>query len=530
MIAKNLDLQFNIFRLQFWFGQIDGRPVSLFRILFAGWLLKDTLLKFFLVDTFYSNQGVLPYETMSIISNPQRFTLLDSFNETWMVYALLCVWVVTLLLMIAGYRTRLVTILNFIFVLSFLERNLFIGSSADTVFRVMSFWLMFVPAGEHYSIDALRNRKQRGGAGTDSLPRTIFAFPVRMLQMQFALVYIFSFLIKVQYPAWTTGNALFYSLQMSLYVNPIGEWFTQIVPYGILIYLTYFTLLMEGAFLLFVFSPIWQPTMRQLGLLLGIMLHVGIAIFMSIPNFSAIMIICYSLFLLPDWMDTFEKYLLLIVSRLPVLRWAAEHLLPKPGYHEQNDAASETDLGSSERVLRQSQKRTSVQIVLSCVLGVLFLLVLWWNFGTLNLRTESGEKLIDYPPGFADFVIKITGLRQRWMMFLVYPEGSYGWVSVSGEFADGSTHDLLTGDVEAETWYKTADQIGAWRKYSSNLWNYKSPEMMTAFAEFHCGRFADQEIVSLKLVYNYRIFHYPDEAPNPVNQRTMLIHSCTTAT
>src|SRR5690606_27792252 len=130
MSAKNLEPHFNIFRLQFWFGQIDGRPVSLFRILFAGWLLKDALLKFFLVDIFYSNHGVLPYETMSIISNPQRFTLLDLFNETWMVYALLCVWVVILLLLITGYRTRLMAILNFIFVLSFLERNLFVGSSA----------------------------------------------------------------------------------------------------------------------------------------------------------------------------------------------------------------------------------------------------------------------------------------------------------------------------------------------------------------------------------------------------------------
>lgn len=524
MSAKNLEPHFNIFRLQFWFGQIDGRPVSLFRILFAGWLLKDALLKFFLVDIFYSNHGVLPYETMSIISNPQRFTLLDLFNETWMVYALLCVWVVILLLLITGYRTRLMAILNFIFVLSFLERNLFVGSSADTVFRVMSFWLMFVPAGNHYSIDALLQQK----AGTATLPRTIFAFPVRMLQLQFALVYIFSFLIKVQYPAWATGNALFYSLQMSLYVNPIGEWFVQTVPYGILIYLTYFTLLMEGAFLLFVYSPFWQPTMRQLGLLLGVMLHVGIAIFMSIPNFSAIMIICYSLFFLPDWMDTFEKYLSLIVSRFPVLRRAAELLLPS--YHEQNATASETQLGSSERVLQPSQKGRSVQIVFSSVLGALFLLVLWWNMGILNLRDESGERLINYPSGLADFVVKITGLRQRWTMFLVHPEGSYGWVSVSGEFADGSTHDVLTGDVEAETWYRTSDQMGAWRKYSTNLWNYKSPEMMNAFADFHCRRFADQEIVSLKLVYNYRAFHYPDEAPNPVNQRTMLVHNCTAAT
>src|SRR5690606_18816667 len=180
--------------------------------------------------------------------------------------------------------------------------------------------------------------------------------------------------------------------------------------------------------------------------------------------------------------------------------------------------------------LQPSQKGRSVQIVFSSVLGALFLLVLWWNMGILNLRDESGERLINYPSGLADFVVKITGLRQRWTMFLVHPEGSYGWVSVSGEFADGSTHDVLTGDVESETWYKTVDQMGAWRKYSTNLWNYKSPEMMTAFADFHCRRFADQEIVSLKLVYNYRVFHYPDEAPNPVNQRTMLVHNCTAAT
>lgn len=518
MTTKHLHPHFNFFRREFWFGQLDSRSLSLFRILFAGWLLKDTLLKFFLVDIFYSNHGVLPHETMSRISNPQRFTLLDMFNETWMVYALLCLWVVVLLLMIIGYRTRLVTILNFVFVLSFLERNLFVGSAADTVFRVMSFWLMFVPAGEHYSVDALR---RRGKGDTESSPRMIFAFPVRMLQLQFVLVYIFSFLIKVQYPAWTTGNALFYSMQMSLYVNPIGEWFMQTMPYGMLVYLTYFTLVMEGAFLLFVFSPVWQPTLRQLGLLLGVMLHAGIGVFMSIPNFSAIMMICYSLFFLPEWMDALEKYVRLAAARLPGLRRMMPSLLYRPG-----DAAQSDSINPEQQILQPARQGRAGYRVLASVLGALFLLVLWWNMGTLNLKTDTGQRVIEYPTGIADSVLRITGLRQRWMMFLVQPEGAYGWVSVPGAFADGSTHDLLAGDVDSETWYRTVDQMGAWRKYSTNLWNYKSTEMMTAFAEFYCRQFADQEVVSLKLVYNYRVFHYPDEDPNPVNQRTLFLHDC----
>src|SRR5262249_37144665 len=134
---------YNTFSLNYWFGRVDSRPLSVLRILYAGILLKIALYHIPITSIFYTDNGVYPRWTMLAYERVERFSLMDSLSQDWMVYLFWAVWIVVLILLLVGYRTRLISIISFILLMSVLERNTYLISGSDMVLRVMSFWLMF---------------------------------------------------------------------------------------------------------------------------------------------------------------------------------------------------------------------------------------------------------------------------------------------------------------------------------------------------------------------------------------------------
>ena len=87
-------------------------------------------------------------------------------------------------------------------------------------------------------------------------------------------------------------------------------------------------------FTVFVFLPVLQPWARASGLLLTAALHLGIALTMSIPDFSVVMWISYILFFEPSWVLWLERHLrrlfqLVFLFPLNVLALIANFILPK---------------------------------------------------------------------------------------------------------------------------------------------------------------------------------------------------------
>ena len=52
--------QYNFLRLDYWFGQVESRPLSLFRIFFGLLVLKNALYSIPLAQLFYSDEGIVP--------------------------------------------------------------------------------------------------------------------------------------------------------------------------------------------------------------------------------------------------------------------------------------------------------------------------------------------------------------------------------------------------------------------------------------------------------------------------------------
>lgn len=257
-----------------------------------------------LTEVFLSDQGVFPRETMFEVARRYRFSLLDHVGSPELVQLFFIVWIAVLVLLGVGWKTRLMTIINFILVLSIHERNLFILNGGDTLLRLLGFWMIFLPAGAYYSLDAFQQRaKQYRRTGqladirVESSPRMMWAFPLRIIQLQVACVYVFSAMTKLIGYRWMNGEAIYLAFQLEPYRRPLALWIVENIPEQMMFGITLGVVLLETTWILLVFSPILQPLLRRLALLAGVALHTGIATAMVIQNFSQMLLSSYLLFL-----------------------------------------------------------------------------------------------------------------------------------------------------------------------------------------------------------------------------------------
>lgn len=308
--------QYNPLKQSYWFGQADGRPIAIFRVLFGLVLLKHALYHVPIAGALFSDSGIFPrWVLYQGLVRPDRVSILDSLGADWSVTLFFAAWAVIAICLTAGYRSSLMAILNFIFILSVHERNPWLLNAADTILRVISFWILFIPLGQSYSVDAVLRRwhsfQSSGRLAVLQVPgnaSTVFAFPLRVLQLQIGLIYVFTAVLKIPGDQWRNGNAIYQTLQLQTSTLPTADWLFAVSPLWVLQVLNYFSLFAEWGFFPLVFSPFGQPAFRILGLALGAAFHTGIAALMSVPNFL-VLVFSYVLFFEGAWIGTIDTRL-----------------------------------------------------------------------------------------------------------------------------------------------------------------------------------------------------------------------------
>ncbi|MFJ6211999.1 HTTM domain-containing protein [Streptomyces sp. NPDC092296] len=104
-----------------------------------------------------------------LLAGNHSFTVLPWSNGGWwfeLVYhlAILAAVAVTL-----GWRTRAMTVLYMLGVLSIQNRNVFVGDGGDNVIHLMAIYLVFTRCGQVWSLDARRARRGAGDGRTGVL-------------------------------------------------------------------------------------------------------------------------------------------------------------------------------------------------------------------------------------------------------------------------------------------------------------------------------------------------------------------------
>jgi uncharacterized membrane protein YphA (DoxX/SURF4 family) len=217
---------------------------------------------------------------------------------------------VTCALFALGWRTRAVSVLFAVVVVSFNARALFMTDGADNLMVLMAVYLVFTACGRRWSLDARRTRL-KAAAGKAASPRgdglrqqlgdarTILTTVLHncgmfVIAAQVCFLYGCAGLYKVQGHKWADGTALHYILNLDLF-RPWPELSQAIDGHHLLLTVVgYMTVLVQVAFPFVLFSRLKYPVLI---LLLG--MHVNIGVLMGLPLFSGAMIVADAVFL-PD--------------------------------------------------------------------------------------------------------------------------------------------------------------------------------------------------------------------------------------
>lgn len=491
--------EYNFFHPAYWFGDVDARPLSLFRIAFAALMLKEAIYHIFVADVWYSDTGMLPSSLLPRVS-PNIPTLMSGLSETWMAIAFFVLWAIVALLLLVGWQTRIMSILNLVLLVSIINRNELVVTGADGVMQVLAFWSLFLPLGRFYSVDARRRLPNQRP--------TTYAFPVRMFQLQIALIYIFTTIFKLQGQTWPSGDALYMAMQIRMHTFPVAEWLLANASPSVLRTLTYIALLIEGGFALLVFSPVFQPYLRRVGLIAGVMLHIGIGMVMNIPNFPLVMIMSYLMLIDSGWVDWID-------SRLQVSSLSAQPVTnpPNKSTHESKSGCLGV-LTAMPRGIGQGAYRG----LLACFLAAVMIMVIWGNLlnnDRLAIRLNTRAM-----PGILELNLRIIGLWQSWALFAPDPLSYEGWFGLNGIFQNGETYDVRSS-LRRPHWY--SGPLARWGKLEENLMTKaKDDPLLVAWAAYTCNQFRDRGIVGLQIVLYSRATTAPGEPFLPY--RTTILH------
>ncbi len=376
------------------------------------------------------------------------------------------------LALLVGYRTRLVTVVCWVFLISLHSRNPLVLNGGDIYFRMVLFWAMFLPWGEIWSVDS------RLQPGCRSTPLRQLNLATAGYVLQICLVYWFAAIPKFD-PVWVVDyEASYFALMLDQFTKPLGHWMLGFPE--ALRWLTYSVWWFEalGPFLLL--APVLRGPLRTVGVLGLAGLHLGFLTSMKLGLFGYIGVASV-LGLLPSWFwdkllggrfgegaDFWQK----LADRFPSFGRPREQAYGlHPGF----------------------------EVLLGCLLVFIFI----WNFGN-----EGTTPRMSVPPN-RQWPAQLLRIDQRWNMFSPKPLMDDGWFVVEGHKVNGETLNLFGGGPVV--WDKPEDVSTTypnqrWRKYLMNLWELVHEKQRLYYGKYLCrlyntGRPSEEQVARFEIYY-----------------------------
>jgi predicted DCC family thiol-disulfide oxidoreductase YuxK len=292
---------------------VDARSLGLGRIVLAVILLVDLLRRIPDITLFYSNQGLIPNHMMLWRPPTQWmfsfFFILSHPDEV--AFAFVVCGLIYLLLMV-GWRTRLMHFLALICVLSLHGRVTLLENGGDWMLGELTLWTCFLPTGRRFSIDALRAslRARRETSAAQLADRkamdvsgsvNVVSLAVLALALQIANSYIFNALHKGG-PTWREGTAVHYVMHQDRMCTWLAVWMRPHMTMWLSRILSWGALATEAILPVMLLAPVQKVSARRVAIVCVIGLHTGFQLFINLGIFSFAMI-GYTPFLLTgaDW-------------------------------------------------------------------------------------------------------------------------------------------------------------------------------------------------------------------------------------
>jgi hypothetical protein len=275
---------------KFWFAPKNDdylKSLAIFRICFG------TVIFFFYLSRtpdllfFYSDEGILPKAYLHSLPIFQyNWSILFYLSNNNAIIGLHALFLGCLALVTIGLATPISTVITFLLHQTFLHRNMTVMFGTDMVGTFFFLYLCFASTNHYYSLD-----KYLGIFTKRSLPLTHVFY--RLMQIQLCIVYWYAGLEKLKGVRWWDGSALWDVFSISD-MTRFDLSFVAHVPF--LLSIGAYSVILWEMFFPFL---VWRPRIRLAYLLYGLMLHLGIILFLNLPGFGLMMLAIYTLFLTP---------------------------------------------------------------------------------------------------------------------------------------------------------------------------------------------------------------------------------------
>jgi hypothetical protein len=477
--------------IAFWFGEIDLAPVAVFRMLFGVLSLNWFWQLYPNLTQFYTDEGIFPRSSQMFFF-PRHLTLLNAAGEWWQVVLFWLVALAAALALTVGFHSRMAAFATFVMLGSFSLRDPLIGDASDQVFRATAFWLTFTAAGARYSVDGwLRARRGDPPSGLG------WALPVRILELQFAWIYLATGLEKMGGGLWRDGLAVFYSLQLEhTFARP---WAAPLARNLELTQLaTQITVVVELAFLPLVFFPFVRGIGRIVAVIAAAGLHLSILLLMNVGNFPFVMLAGLVPFLPPGF----------VAGTIENLRFprALTGVVSKPI----------SPVSPGVTISRWSVGRSLALIALALVV----------------FSTSLPPYIALSRPEAVDRVLQYANLLQKWNMFSPDPPTSDGWMHVPGVLADGTAVDLATGAAPTDQPLYADPFYSRWTKVTEWIASAANAQYREEYSRMYCRlrnlhlQPGQAALVSFDLMYYERKVPPPGAPQEPPRPILLNSHHC----
>ncbi len=276
---------------------LDLRSLGVFRFFLGLCVIFDLLDRLVDIPIFYTQDGIYPAhiwtEYFAQGWNYSFHTLFDSYP---FVLGLFLIHILISLFFTFGIRTKISSILLFLFTASMHNRNWVINSGGDDVLRVILFICMFLPLGACFSVDGAKRK-------TGDY-KFFSAFSVFYI-LQLGFIYYFSSIQK-NHPIWYQDfDAIYYALSLDIFRYYIGE---LIYPYpSVLKFLTGISIYIEWLGSVLVLFPflLWflRWYLRLFLCLIFLGFQVGIITTLDVGTFSFTLFACWLAYLPCEFWD-----------------------------------------------------------------------------------------------------------------------------------------------------------------------------------------------------------------------------------
>jgi hypothetical protein len=294
--------------MEFFHAPCDARVCAVVRMAFAIVVLLDLAILYPDLELWFADSGVLTSAASREVARPNTWSVFWHLPSTSAVIQV-CYWiaVVQAVLLFVGLVPNLNALCLFVWLMSLESRNFLIIDGEDNVIRLLAFFLIWLPLGRCWSVDAVVRRWWTRGSGVDcgSDPSTWqgdrdrYAAPgwgLRLLQVQMCLMLLSAGLCKLGSDAWLDGTALYYVARLDDYFGrfPIPAWPFDL-PWAVAL-LTWSVIAVELSVPLF----IWFRETRRLCLAAVVLFHLGNEWTMHLFLFHWVMLAGWLAFITPD--------------------------------------------------------------------------------------------------------------------------------------------------------------------------------------------------------------------------------------